>query len=170
MAAVPRGGMTARRHLAVRLISGLLLAAWLGLPAWALGQEVSEYGNPWLRVTVGPVTVQAEAVRTPERLYQGLSHRRELPAGRGMLFFMPELEVQTFCMRGMRFPLDLIWISEGRVAGITRNVPPTRINCALIPVPGRLRPCRHPCQARRIGLYSRKNWGCRRCSQTWTKR
>jgi uncharacterized membrane protein (UPF0127 family) len=125
MAAVPRGGMTARRHLIVRLISGLLLVACLGLPTWVVGQEVSEYGNPWLRVTVGPVTVQAEAVHTPERLYLGLSHRRELPAGRGMLFFMPELEVQTFCMRGMRFPLDLIWISEGRVAGITRNVPPT---------------------------------------------
>jgi uncharacterized membrane protein (UPF0127 family) len=28
-------------------------------------------------------------------------------------------------MRGMRFPLDLIWISDGRVAGLTRNVPAT---------------------------------------------
>jgi hypothetical protein len=25
----------------------------------------------------------------------------------------------------MHIPLDLIWISDGRVAGITRNVPPT---------------------------------------------
>jgi len=116
--------MTAARILIVPLLSGLLLAALLGLPGRAGSQEVSEYGNPWLRVTVGPVTVQAEAVSTPARLYQGLSHRRELPAGRGMLFFMPELQVQTFCMRGMRFPLDLIWISEGRVAGLTRNVPP----------------------------------------------
>jgi hypothetical protein len=76
-------------------------------------------------VTVGKVTVKAEAVRTSERLYLGLSYRSELPEGRGMLFFMPAKQVQTFCMRGMRFPLDLIWISDGRVAGITRNVPPT---------------------------------------------
>jgi len=107
------------------LSAGLLLAALAGLAGQTGGQEVSEHGNPWVRVTVGKVTVQAEAVRTPERLYLGLSYRTELPEGRGMLFFMPNQEVQTFCMRGMRLPLDLIWISAGRVAGITRNVPPT---------------------------------------------
>jgi uncharacterized membrane protein (UPF0127 family) len=108
-----------------RVIAGLLLAAMAGLAGLAGGQEVSEHGNPWVWVTVGEVTVQAEAVRTPERLYLGLSHRSELPEGRGMLFFMPAKEVQTFCMRGMRLPLDLIWISSGRVAGITRDVPRT---------------------------------------------
>jgi len=110
------------------LSAGLLLAALVGLAGLAGqagGQEVSEHGNPWVRVTIGKVTVQAEAVRTPERLYLGLSYRTDLPEGRGMLFFMPDQEVQTFCMRGMRLPLDLIWISGGRVAGITRNVPPT---------------------------------------------
>jgi len=104
------------------VMAGLLLAALSGL---AGGQEVSEYGNPWLWLKVGQVTVKAEAVRTPAQLYRGLSHRCELPEGRGMLFFMPEKEVQTFCMRGMRFPLDFIWISEGRVVGLTRHVPPT---------------------------------------------
>ena len=84
---------------------------------------------------MGKVTVQAEAVRTPERLYLGLSHRKELPEGRGMLFFMPEKEVQTFCMRGMRIPLDLIWISDGRVAGLTRNVPATFPGDLISPAP-----------------------------------
>jgi uncharacterized protein len=107
------------------LSAGLLLTALAALAGLAGGQEVSEHGNPWVRVTVGKVTVQAEAVRTPERLYLGLSYRTDLPEGRGMLFLMPNQEVQTFCMRGMRLPLDLIWISAGRVAGITRNVPPT---------------------------------------------
>ena len=108
-----------------RVIAGLLLAAMAGLAGLAGGQEVSEHGNPWVWVSLGKVTVQAEAVRTPERLFLGLSYRQELPEGRGMLFFMPETEVQIFCMRGMLIPLDLIWISDGRVAGLTRNVPPT---------------------------------------------
>lgn len=120
--------MRVNRNLSAWLLAGLFLAALAG-PARGQGgdrrQDVSEYGNPWVRVTVGQVKVEAEAVRTPERLYLGLSHRSELPEGRGMLFFMPAKEVQTFCMRGMRLSLDLIWISEGRVAGITRNVPPT---------------------------------------------
>ena len=120
--------MRINRNLSARVSAGLLLAALAalaGLAGQAGGQEVSEHGNLWVRVTVGKVTVQAEAVRTPERLYLGLSYRTDLPEGRGMLFFMPNQEVQTFCMRGMRLPLDLIWISAGRVAGITRNVPPT---------------------------------------------
>jgi hypothetical protein len=120
--------MRINRNLSARVSAGLLLAALAaiaGLAGQAGGQEVSEHGNPWVRVTVGKVTVQAEAVRTPERLYLGLSYRTDLPEGRGMLFFMPNQEVQTFCMRGMRLPLDLIWISAGRVTGITRNVPPT---------------------------------------------
>jgi len=119
--------MRINRNLSAGLLLAALaaLAGLAGQAGQAGGQEVSEHGNPWVRVTVGKVTVQAEAVRTPERLYLGLSYRTELPEGRGMLFFMPNQEVQTFCMRGMRLPLDLIWISAGRVAGITRNVPPT---------------------------------------------
>ena len=120
--------MRVSRNLSVWVMAGLLLAALAG-PAGGAGEEggqgVSEHGNPWVRVTVGKVTVQAEAVRSPARLSLGLSYRNELPEGQGMLFFMPAKEVQTFCMRGMRLPLDLIWISAGRVAGITRNVPRT---------------------------------------------
>jgi uncharacterized protein len=48
---------------------------------------------------------------------------------------MPAKEVQSFCMRGMRLPLDLIWISDGRVAGITRNVPPTFRGSLTSPAP-----------------------------------
>jgi uncharacterized membrane protein (UPF0127 family) len=76
-------------------------------------------------MTVGPVTVKAEAVHTPDKLFLGLSYRKELAEGQGMLFFMAEPAVQTFCMRGMHFSLDFIWIADGRVAGITRDVPPT---------------------------------------------
>jgi uncharacterized membrane protein (UPF0127 family) len=117
--------MTVGRLRTVKVVAGLLVAACLGPGGLARGQEVSKYGNPWVWVSLGRVTVQAEAVRTPARLYLGLSNRRSLPEGHGMLFLMPEKEEQTFCMRGMRFPLDFIWINQRRVAGITRNVPPT---------------------------------------------
>jgi uncharacterized membrane protein (UPF0127 family) len=108
--------------------SGLvILTVWLGLlllsgPAGAA--ELSEYGNPFLWVTVGRGKVKAEAVRTPEKLYRGLGYRKELPAGRGMLFFMPLVTVQDFCMRGMQFPIDIIWIFRGKVVGLEANVSP----------------------------------------------
>jgi uncharacterized membrane protein (UPF0127 family) len=106
-------------------MAGLLLAVMTGLAGTAAAQGVSAAGNPWVRVSFGTVTVKAEAVKSPERLYLGLSYRQELPEGRGMLFIMPETEVQTFCMRGMRLALDFIWIRDGRVVGVTPNVPAT---------------------------------------------
>jgi uncharacterized protein len=111
--------------LKLNAILVMILITQLGLAGLAGGQDVSEQSNPWLWVSIGKVKVKAETVKTPERLYLGLSYRRELPEGQGMLFMMPEISWQTFCMRGMRFPLDFLWIAADRVVGITRNVSPT---------------------------------------------
>jgi uncharacterized membrane protein (UPF0127 family) len=108
---------TAKILAALGLLS---LCLWPGLLA---GAEISPYGNPWRLVTVGRVAVLAEVVQSPEKVFLGLSHRRELPEGRGMLFIMPGVEQQIFCMRGMRFPLDFLWIAYGRVVGLEKNIP-----------------------------------------------
>jgi uncharacterized membrane protein (UPF0127 family) len=104
--------------LMVALILGALLR-----PGRLPGEEISPYGNPLLTLTLGGVQVKAEVVQSPEKIYLGLSYRPELPEGQGMLFLMPGLEVQYFCMRGMQFPLDIIWIKEGWVTGLAKNVP-----------------------------------------------
>ncbi len=102
-----------------------LMLAGLFSPSytWA-GDEISEYGNPLIWVTLGNVRVRAEVVGSPEKLYLGLGRRPGLAEGQGMLFIMPRREVQTFCMRDMRFGLDFIWLAAGRVAGLTPNVSP----------------------------------------------
>ena len=75
--------MRISRNLSAWVMTGLILAGFAGLAGGSGGQEVSEYGNPWVRVSVGKVTVQAEAVRTPERLYLGLSYRTRVAGGPG---------------------------------------------------------------------------------------
>ena len=113
------------RHLFIHFSLLFLVLAGLFFPAYApAGEELSEYGNPFIWVTLGNVRVKAEVVGTPEKLYLGLGRRPELPEGRGMLFILPRREVQDFCMRDMRFALDFIWLAPGRVAGLTRNVSP----------------------------------------------
>jgi uncharacterized membrane protein (UPF0127 family) len=126
--------MKRRRHsVRTSLAACFCLALCLAVPARA--GELSEYGNPFTTVLVKGVAVKAEVVSSPEKLYLGLSHRHALPPGRGMLFIMPTAEIQQFCMRGMRFAIDIIWIGEGQVAGCQTNIPPDDPRTLTSPVP-----------------------------------
>lgn len=74
-------------------------------------------------VKIGRTQVQVEIAATPEKRAQGLSGRVELADDHGMLFPMGEPQVYAFWMKAMRFPLDIIWIRDGRVVDISENVP-----------------------------------------------
>ena len=78
-----------------------------------------------VEVRIGRLVIEAELARTPEERTQGLSGRGSLPREAGMLFVFPQEHVASFWMRGMRFPLDFIWISGDRhVVDLTEDVPP----------------------------------------------
>lgn len=69
-------------------------------------------------------TIAVEIADTPEKTTLGLSYRESLPENHGMLFIFPETHIPTFWMKGMNFPLDMIWIDENNiVVDITENVP-----------------------------------------------
>jgi uncharacterized membrane protein (UPF0127 family) len=122
-----------RRFLLVFIaVATVLLTA----PGW--GQEFSDAGNLLTRLAIGNVPVTAEVVSTPQKLYLGLGHRKELPEGKGMLFLMKTVALQTFCMRDMHFPIDIIWIANGRVAGIEAQLSPSFKGEVTSPVPVRL--------------------------------
>jgi len=116
----------------------LIFCAVALLAAPALGQEYSKAGNPWTHLTVKGVPVTAEVVSTPEKLYLGLGQRQALPEGRGMLFVIPELGRQAFCMRDMQFSIDIIWIADRKVAGIHPKLSPSDQGTFFSPVPVRL--------------------------------
>jgi uncharacterized membrane protein (UPF0127 family) len=79
--------------------------------------------NTGLLVTdSGPLTV--EIAETPDEQRQGLSFRDAMTAGEGMLFVYPNAERQVFWMYGMRFPIDMVFLKDGRVISIADHVPP----------------------------------------------
>jgi uncharacterized membrane protein (UPF0127 family) len=70
-------------------------------------------------------SMRVEVASTPEQSERGLGYRDSLPEDSGMLFDLRQTRVPGFWMKGMRFPLDFVWISEdGRVAEVTEDVPP----------------------------------------------
>lgn len=71
-------------------------------------------GGKWIRVDI------AERSSTREK---GLSGRRALGAGEGMLFVFTERAYHSFWMKDMLFPIDIIWIDGRSIVDIAPNVP-----------------------------------------------
>ncbi len=76
-------------------------------------------------VRIGNRQFLVERADTPALRERGLGYRETLPSGRGMLFLFPDRppDRYVFWMKGMRFPLDIVWIRDGQVVFIERNIP-----------------------------------------------
>jgi hypothetical protein len=70
------------------------------------------------------VTYRALQARSPEEQRIGLSGRESLSEDEGMLFIFEKARYSSFWMREMKFPLDIIFILDNRVAGVFENLPP----------------------------------------------
>ncbi len=79
-------------------------------------QKPEEY--KMVEVKIGEKVLKVEIADTPALQLRGLSGRNSLAEDAGMLFIFPKAETRQFWMKGMRFPIDIIWISEDRVVGI----------------------------------------------------
>lgn len=81
-----------------------------------------KYWNPVKKVHFKNALVRAESVSSREKIEVGLAGRADLGEGRGMLFVMPDDDFQRFWMKGMQFPLDIIWIENGLVIGCEERI------------------------------------------------
>lgn len=75
-------------------------------------------------VAINNQTVIAELVSTPEQMARGLGGRDRLDVNEGMLFSFSAPGVYPFWMKDMRFPIDIVWIRDGRIVGITERIDP----------------------------------------------
>jgi len=77
--------------------------------------------TPTLRVAGHTFTI--ELALTSAEKEKGLGFRDVLPQDRGMLFVFDHKDRYPFWMKGMRFPLDILWIDDTTVVDVSENVP-----------------------------------------------
>ena len=65
-----------------------------------------------------------EIVTSREEQRKGLGYRNQLEDGKRMLFVYSNSSERIFWMKGMRFPIDIIWIVSGKIIQIKENIPP----------------------------------------------
>jgi len=79
---------------------------------------------PTATVSIQEKTIKVEFVTTAADMYRGLSGRNYLCSDCGMLFDFPNSGERKFVMRDMKFPLDIVFISNGRIIKIDANLVP----------------------------------------------
>lgn len=86
---------------------------------------------------IGNRVIDLEVARTLPEQSKGLMYRTELPPNRGMLFPFSPPQPVSFWMKNCLIALDMIFLRQGQVIGITANAPPCQENpCPVYPSPG----------------------------------
>lgn len=71
---------------------------------------------------VGNTHILVEIADSASKRAQGLSGRENLLKKQGMLFVFDFPSKHTFWMKGMKFPLDFIWINNFKVVDLSKEV------------------------------------------------
>jgi len=78
---------------------------------------------PQASMSVKGISLTVEVARTADEKARGLSGRRGLAEGAGMLFVFDEPLTPSFWMPEMQFDLDIIWIRDDAIVDISARVP-----------------------------------------------
>jgi uncharacterized membrane protein (UPF0127 family) len=82
--------------------------------------------------------IQLRVANNEEERHLGLSYFKSLPQDQGMLFLFDKPGIYPFWMKGMNFPLDIIWLKRGqgsgyRVVYVAKNVSPSSYPASINP-------------------------------------
>lgn len=82
-----------------------------------------------VETSVNNQTLFLEVAASPEEHQLGLSNRASICSNCGMLFLFEEVAEQSFVMRDMKFPLDILFIDENDViVKVYENLEPEGAN------------------------------------------
>ncbi|MDQ5900529.1 MAG: uncharacterized protein QG600_107 [Patescibacteria group bacterium] len=74
-------------------------------------------------VKFGDDTFALEIADSDKERQIGLSEKKSLGEKKGMIFLFPESTIPAFWMKGMDFPIDIIFVNGNKVVSIFKDVP-----------------------------------------------
>jgi uncharacterized protein len=120
MASKKRG----RKNMPLILSLGIILLIAAGIWTYIFFFQRMNPPLPADTLTVDGATFKVEIASTRVEQARGLSFRPSLGANAGMLFVFRSSSVQSFWMKDMNFPLDMIWIAGNEVVGFAQDAVP----------------------------------------------
>lgn len=97
----------------------------IGFLALAFFTQIPHSTSKTATLSLKNRTLVFEVVDTPETRMKGLGGRESLPEDAGMLFVFDTIDVHSFWMKDMLFPIDIIWLdSNFTVVHTEQNILP----------------------------------------------
>ena len=122
------------------LINWIIVGVVFLMAASAIIVNAKHQMRPQQIIRLGGTVFQVDVADTQRARERGLSGREELRDNQAMLFVFEEDGPLPIWMKGMKFPIDIIWLDRGhQVVHIERNVQPDAVpyNVYQSPVPAR---------------------------------
>ena len=81
--------------------------------------------SPKSEVKINDITIPVEVAKTEIQRRNGLSNLDNLPEGEGMFFVFAQKDIKPpFWMKDMKFAIDILWINDGKIIQINKDVQP----------------------------------------------
>lgn len=104
----------------ILVIAGVVLSA---AAVYFLSVNHTFSGNKMGKIKINEEFVfEAEIASGNEKLKRGLAGRKSICETCGMLFEFKDSGRHAFWMKGMKFDLDILWVSRGEIVYIAENV------------------------------------------------
>ena len=81
-----------------------------------------------MKVSIRGHIWEAEIARSLVEKARGLSGRESLGKNKAMIFPFDSPSRESFWMKGMNFPIDMIWIMDKKILNISKNAQPLKDN------------------------------------------
>ncbi len=123
------------KHRIIFILGLVVLVGVFIFYAYQQGVTPDSLRNPGTPVVrIGDVAVRVEIADTPALRSRGLSGKRSLEVGTGMLFVFETADYHGIWMKDMLFPIDVFWISEDlRIVWIEKNLQPNSFPKSFMP-------------------------------------
>ena len=103
-----------------------ILAVFLVLAIFLIGLGVWQSFKKSPTAKINNYAFKLYIAKTPKDKEIGLSKYKNLAKDTGMLFSFDKPDYYSFWMKQMKFPIDIIFIKDGKIVTIYKNVTPPK--------------------------------------------
>ncbi|MEE6211005.1 DUF192 domain-containing protein [Salarchaeum sp. III] len=103
------------------VVAVVLVAALAGVGAWWVADDGVSRASVTVETANGTAVLEMVVADTARERSDGLSGTTELPAD-GMVFRYSSVGERAYVMRGMNYPIDIVFVANGEVTAIHHAV------------------------------------------------